>query len=33
VRQLAGEAVAGGYQPCDLFTLEEDGQTIRVWLE
>jgi hypothetical protein len=33
LRQLADRVVAGGYQPCDLFTLEEDGKTVRVWLE
>ena len=33
LRQLADGVVAGGYQPRDLFTLEEDGKTVRVWLE
>jgi predicted unusual protein kinase regulating ubiquinone biosynthesis (AarF/ABC1/UbiB family) len=33
LRQLADGIVASGYEPRDLFTLEEDGKTVRVWLE
>ena len=33
LQQLADDAVASGHQPCELFTLEEDDKTVRVWLE
>lgn len=33
LRQLAADAVAGGFRPSDLFTLEEADRTVRVWLE
>jgi predicted unusual protein kinase regulating ubiquinone biosynthesis (AarF/ABC1/UbiB family) len=33
LQQLGDDAVASGHEPRELFTLEEDGKIVRVWLE
>jgi hypothetical protein len=33
LRQVSERAVADGYQPGEIFVLDEDDKTVRVWLE
>ena len=33
IRQVSERAIAEGYQPGELFVLDDGGRTVRVWLE